>query len=562
MRAADALVRALAAGGARRVFTLSGNQIMSVFDAAVGAPVELIHVRHEAAAVHAADAIGRLSGRPGVALVTAGPGFANTVSALYAARCAESPLVLLSGAAPSGRTGAGAFQEMDQAGVAAAVSKASWTCAAPERLAGDFARARRLAMAGRPGPVHVAVPVDVLESVAQAGGAPAVEPAVEPGAECAAGSGGEGRAPAPVDLDADGPDAGEPDAARLDAACRAVGAAARPLVLAGPPYRRRHAAGVMRRLRGAGVAAAAMDSPRGLRDPALGALAEAVAQADLIVLLGKRLDHTLELGAAPPFAPDCRFVQIDPEAAALRQAAGNAGGRMALQAQGDPARWAAAMAERLAGCGMDAGWRAEVEAAVAYRPAHWRSAGGDAPVHPARLGYAVHDFLAGAAESVFVSDGGEIGQWAQACVSAPHRIINGPAGAIGAALPFALAARTLFPGARIAAALGDGTFGFHALEIDTAVRYGLPFVAVIGNDARWNAEVQVQRRNYGAGRAFGCELRASRYDGVARALDAYGAAVESAAALPAALEAAHASGLPACVNVRLQPVAAPVIARG
>lgn len=534
MRAADALVRAMAAGGVRRLFTLSGNQIMSVFDAAIGAPLQLIHVRHEAAAVHAADAIGRLSGRPGVALVTAGPGFANTLAALYAAKCAESPLVLLSGAAPSGRPGAGAFQEMDQAGLAAAVSKASWTCEDPERLAGDFARARRYAMAGRPGPVHVAAPADVLESV--------VKTAAEPEAD----AGEEGRAPAPADL---------------DAVCRAIGQAARPLVIAGPPYRRRHAAEVTGRLRDAGVAAVAMDSPRGLRDPALGAFAEAAAEADLIVLLGKRLDHLLELGTAPPFAPGCRFVQIDPEAEALRQAAGNAGGRMLLQAQGDPGRWAAAMAERLAGRSVDAGWRKEVEAAVAYRPAHWRGAGGDSPVHPARLGYAVHDFLAGAAESVFVSDGGEIGQWAQACVSAPHRIINGPAGAIGAALPFALAARTLFPDARIAATLGDGTFGFHPLEIDTAVRHDLPFVAVIGNDARWNAEVQVQRRSYGAGRAVGCDLRASRYDGVARALDAYGAAVESASALPAALEAAHASGLPACVNVRLQPIAAPLIAR-
>ncbi len=534
MRAADALVRAIVAGGTRHVFALSGNQIMSVFDAAVDVPLELIHVRHEAAAVHAADAIGRLSGRPGVALVTAGPGFANTLSALFAARCAESPLVLLSGAAPSGRPGAGAFQEMDQAGLAAAVCKASWTCVAPEQVAGDFARAWRRAKAGRPGPVHVAVPVDVLESVVQT----AAEPAVE--------SEEEGSAPAPADL---------------DAVCRAIGEAARPLAIAGPPYRRRHAAGVTLSLSDAGVAVVAMDSPRGLRDPALGAFAEAVAEADLVVLLGKRLDHMLDLGRAPPFAPDCRFVQIDPEAEALRQAAGNAGGRLMLQAQGDPGRWAAAMGERLAGCSLDVGWREEIEAAVAYRPAHWRQAGGDSPVHPARLGYAVHDFLAGSAESVFVSDGGEIGQWAQACVSAPHRIINGPAGAIGAALPFALAARTLFPVARIAATMGDGTFGFHPLEIDTAVRHDLPFVAVIGNDARWNAEVQIQHRNYGADRAIGCELRASRYDGVARALDAYGAAVESAAALPAALEAAHASGFPACVNVRLQPVAAPVITR-
>ena len=248
-----------------------------------------------------------------------------------------------------------------------------------------------------------------------------------------------------------------------------------------------------------------MDSPRGLRDPSLGAFAEAVAEADLVVLLSKRLDHMLELGAAPPFAPGCRFMQVDPEPEALRQAAGNAGDRMLLQVQGDPAGWAAAMAERLAGCSLDAGWRATVDAAVAYRPAEWRGIGSDSPVQPAQLGYAVHDFLAGSADSVFVSDGGEIGQWAQACVNAPHRIINGPAGAIGSALPFALAARTLFPQARIAATLGDGTFGFHPLEIDTAVRHGLPFVAVVGNDARWNAEVQIQHRTYGADRAVGCD---------------------------------------------------------
>lgn len=532
MRAADALVRAIAAAGARHVFTLSGNQIMSVFDAAIDTSLELIHVRHEAAAVHAADAVGRLSGRPGIALVTAGPGFANTLSALYVAACAESPLVLLSGAAPSGRPGAGAFQEMEQAELAAAVCKASWTCVGPEQVAGDFVRAWRRAAAGRPGPVHVAVPVDVLESVVRT-----AEP-VE--------SEGEGGAPAP---------------AAVDAVCRAIGDAARPLVVVGPPYRRRHAAGAARPLTDAGVAVVAMDSPRGLRDPALGAFAEAVAEADLVVLLGKRLDHLLDLGAAPPFAPGCRFVQIDPEAEALRQAAGNAGDRMLLQSQGDPRRWAAAMRERLAGRSPDTGWREEVEAAVAYRPAHWRAIRTDSPVHPAQLGYAVHDFLAGSPDSVFVSDGGEIGQWAQACVRTPHRIINGPSGAIGAALPFALAARTLFPKARIAAAMGDGTFGFHALEIDTAVRHDLPFLAVIGNDARWNAEVQVQHRNYGAGRAVGCELRASSYDGVARALDAYGAAVESAAALPAALDAAHAAGAPACVNVSLQPVAAPVITR-
>ena len=117
-----------------RAFALSGNQIMSVFDAAIDSGVELLHVRHEAAAVHMADAFGRLTGRPGVALVTAGPGFANTLSALYVALMAESPLVLLSGCAPH-RDSAGAFQDMPQADMALPVAKASWTLAegAPTR---------------------------------------------------------------------------------------------------------------------------------------------------------------------------------------------------------------------------------------------------------------------------------------------------------------------------------------------------------------------------------------------------------------------------------------------
>ena len=127
MRGADLLVRSLEAAGVEHLFALSGNQIMPLFDACVGRSIELVHVRHEAAAVHMADAWGRLTGSPGVALVTAGPGFANTLSALYVAAMAESPMVLLSGHAPTSRLGQAAFQEMPQAEMARHVSKASWT---------------------------------------------------------------------------------------------------------------------------------------------------------------------------------------------------------------------------------------------------------------------------------------------------------------------------------------------------------------------------------------------------------------------------------------------------
>jgi acetolactate synthase-1/2/3 large subunit len=145
-------------------------------------------------------------------------------------------------------------------------------------------------------------------------------------------------------------------------------------------------------------------------------------------------------------------------------------------------------------------------------------------------------------------------------LAAPARVINGVAGAIGAAIPFALAARAARPDARILCVLGDGTFGFHMAEFDTAHRHGLPFVAVVGNDARWNAEHQIQLREYGANRAHGCELApGTRYDLVASALGAHGEFVTRAAEIGPAVERAFASGKPACVNVVIEGQPAPSI---
>src|SRR6266700_5687833 len=163
-RGADLVVEALVAAGVRQLFSLSGNQILSVYDATVGREIRIIHTRHEAAAVHMADAWGRLGEEPGVALVTAGPGHLNALSALYGALMAESPVVLLSGHAPAGEVGRGAFQEMDQAGAAAPVTKASWVAKDASRLGGDMAWALEVARSGRPGPVHVSLPGDFLDA--------------------------------------------------------------------------------------------------------------------------------------------------------------------------------------------------------------------------------------------------------------------------------------------------------------------------------------------------------------------------------------------------------------
>ena len=182
-------------------------------------------------------------------------------------------------------------------------------------------------------------------------------------------------------------------------------------------------------------------------------------------------------------------------------------------------------------------------------------------MHPVEVCRAVQRVLDRHEDAVLISDGGEFGQWAQACLTARRRMTNGPAGAIGAAVPFAVAARLAFPDSPVVAMSGDGSVGFHLAEYDTAVRCGAPFVAVVGNDSRWNAEHQIQIRAYGAERAVGCELLPTRYDRVAAALGGHGEHVARAGELPAALDRALASGLPACVNVAIEGLAAPDLSR-
>eukprot|EP00913_Durusdinium_trenchii_P008891 g8357.t1 len=514
-----------------------------VREAAAG--LELIHVRHEAAAVHMADAWGRLTGFPGVALVTAGPGFANTLSALYVAMAAEAPLVLISGHAPQSALGRGAFQEMAQAEMAGHVVKASWSCAEAGQIGHDIARAIRTARSGRPGPVHVSVPFDLLETTVDR--FPAALPHAD---DCL-------------------PMFNMLDQVTAEAVLHELFTAQRPLVIAGPhASRKMHHAALTELQQATGVPVVAMESPRGLNDPSLGRFARVAAEADRVLLLGQPLNFMLKFGAAPSFAADCRFLMIDPEMRMIEQAATviDRAGRLPVTGLADTP----AAIERLTRLAADTkhdntDWLIEVRGAIAYRPEDWQTI--TAPeadrLHPAELCRIAQQVLDGGDddETVLISDGGEFGQWAQACLSATHRVINGPSGSIGSAIPFALSARAAFPEARIIAFLGDGTFGFHPAEFDTAVRYGLPFVAVVGNDACWNAERQIQLKSYGADRLHGCDLLPTRYDEMVRAMGGHGEYVTSAAELPDALERAFASGLPACVNVAISPIAAPLLSQ-
>lgn len=530
-RGADALVQALTRAGVKQIFTLSGNHIMPIFDAALDAGIRLIHTRHEASTVHMADAWARLTGEPGIALVTGGPGHANAVSALYTASMAESPVVLLSGHAPHDQLGMGAFQEMRQAEVAAPLTKASWVAASASDVANDVEKAMRWAKAGRPGPVHVSLPTDCLEEEAEVSPAPSRQ------------------------LDEKRP----PDVAPI---LERLSKARNPLILVGPALMTKAGRERTTALENAsGIPVIGMESPRGIADPSLGAFAEILAQADCVLLLGKRLDFTLKFGKSPAFDTECEFLQIDAEVDEIDRTRRAVGTRLLASAMADA--FTAADALTRAAKPSHSPWGDEVCAALAYRPAAWDTATSSESgrLHPVQALRPLQALLGAHPDAVFVCDGGEIGQWAQACLGAPNRVINGVAGSIGAALPFALAARMAKPDAPVIAVMGDGTFGFHAAEIDTAVRYELPFVCVVGNDARWNAEYQIQLREYGRERLIGCELLPTRYDQVTAAFGGHGELVTDAREVLPAAQRASRSGLPACLNIMIEGVPAPTIKR-
>lgn len=539
IRGADALVTAIATAGIRNIFTLSGNHIMPIFDAVFDQKIKLIHTRHEAAAVHMADAWARLTGEVGIAMVTGGPGHANAISALYTAMMAESPVVLLSGHAPINQLGMGAFQEMAQVDIALPLTKASWVCNDTNSLPSDFAKAVSIARSGRPGPVHISLPSDILDGVFN----------------------GELLMPQVSAFDAIPM---EPDTTAIKSIIDKLRKAKKPLVLTGPMMQSKETKKVLASLESAlSIPVIGMESPRGIGDPCLGAFSEVLAQSDCVLLLGKKLDFTLKFGKRPNFHDDCIFLQIDPENTEFERTKKAVDKKLIQTSQTDVMSAVDVITKLKDSANNDfQSWREEVRNAINFRPESWdKEISSENKIHPVHAFKPIQEILDGHPDSVLVSDGGEIGQWAQACLSAPNRIINGVAGSIGSGLSFAVAASLAKPGIPIVAIVGDGTFGFHSAEIDTAVRYQLPFLLLVGNDACWNAEHQIQIREYGQNRVIGCELLPTNYEKVCIAFGGFGELVSHQDHVLPAAKRAIASNLPACLNILINGLPAPNIRR-
>ncbi|HET9969614.1 MAG TPA: acetolactate synthase [Streptosporangiaceae bacterium] len=517
--------------GVSVMFTLSGGHVFPLYDAAVktDTPVRLLDVRHEQTAVFAAEATARLTRMPGLAVVTAGPGVTNSVSAVTTAWFNGAPVVVLAGRAPDYRWGAGSLQEMDHPPLLAPVTKRAWTEHLTAGVAGSVDEAFRLAASTHRGPVFLDISLEALYGQAEADrpAGPASRPLpvlVPDGAdvERIAGLLREARRPALV-LGSD------VWLGRAEDAARAAAEALRLPVIANGQAR-----GVL---------------PRGHELLVTRARSAALRQADLVIVAGTPLDFRLGYGSFGPADAPARVVHVADSPAGIATHV-----PLAASAAGDLSAFFTALAASGAS-GADPDWApglAEaVRAALAADGPLLASPAG--PVHPARIYGELLQVLDD--DAVVIGDGGDFVSFAGKYVE-PARpggwLDPGPFGCLGTGLGYAIAARVARPSAQVVLLLGDGAAGFSLMDADTLVRHGLPVVMVCGNNAGWGLERHPMRSLYGYDVAAdlqpGC-----RYDEVVSALGGAGEIVTAPGDIGPALRRAFDSGVPYLVNVVTDP---------
>jgi acetolactate synthase-1/2/3 large subunit len=524
MNNAEFLVRHLKARGVERVFVLCGNGLKPFLDACVACGMPMIDVRNEQGAAYMADLWGRATGSLGVVAVSAGPGHTNALTGLANSWWDGGPMLLISGCSTAATRGRGHFQELEQVAMAAPVCKYARFVARPETLPHELEQAIGAALAGRPGPAHLTVPLDVWT-------APAADT-----------TRALPNTPARVVSRA------VPDRDGVRAAVEALADARAPVLIAG--------SGAF--YAGAGEAlhdfAALTDIPvfsqmwdRGcIRDrwpqyvgvtsgEVNGAYAM-LARADVVLTLGARVDYRLGYGRPPVFDAGARFFRVDVDPSELSrtvtpEAAILADPRSALEALA--AEWAQKVDRP-----PHTAWCDQLRQARAAFLARWEERGREevCPVPSLRLCRELKPFLD--QEVTFLLDGGNIGRWAHMLLwdrHPAHWHTCGTSGVIGWGLPGAVAARLARPSHPVLLLSGDGSAGFTLAEIETALRFGTPYVAVIAADDAWGIEADSRPSD----RRQATTLGPIRFDRVAEALGARGVFIET----PSQIGPAVARGL-------------------
>ncbi len=524
--------RALKNAGVQCVFTLSGGHIMPIYDGCLDEGIRIVDVRHEQAAVHAADAWARLHpGRIGCALLTAGPGATDGVTGIANAWRANSPVLVIGGQGPLVNLRRGSLQEMDHISVMRPITKWAEACYATDRIGEYIEEAIRHALAGNPGPAYLEIPMDVLFGAVDLD-----------------------RTPCPTPLP---PARMAPDPDEVDRALDLLAAATQPMVMAGTGVKWSQGAEALNRFleatkmpcycNGMGRGTVPHDSPYFFNRTRRGYL----EQTDCVLLAGSLLDFRMRFGQSIPAS--AKIIQMDLDATLIghnRPADIGLVGNIGLTFD--------ALTRRAAERGLSLDWSSVVE--------QWRRKeieeeeslaaqlhSDEVPIDPMRLCKEIADFVDD--DMILIGDGGDIVAKAAKVVRVPKRgtwMDPGPLGTLGVGMPFALAAQLAHPDKRVLIIYGDGSFGLNGFEYDTAVRFGLPIVGIIGNDRAWGQMMRPQINMYGEERMVATELAPTRYDKVVEALGGHGELVTEPDQIRPALERAFASGKPACVNVMIR----------
>jgi acetolactate synthase I/II/III large subunit len=532
--AAGVIARFLKARGVDRVFGLCGGHIMPIWMRVDAEGIRIIDVRDERAAVYMAHAHAELTGGLGVALITAGPGVTNAMTGLANAHVCRAPVLVLSGVPPRQQENRGALQDMIHTDFVRPLTRYARTVREPALVLQelDEAVSRAFGQGGEPGPVYLDFPVDTLRT----------------------------EVPRPIQLAEHFAPKPRPhlipDPAAVDCAVEVLWSARRPLFVSGRGARGSGPA-MTRLLDALGALYLDTGESRGLvpeDHPSVVAAmrGSVIGDADVVVTVGRRLDFQLAYGS-PAIYGNARFVRIADAPSELRD---NRRGEVEVFATPAIALEAIlhAAGDRAPATNRD--WAAKVRARHVERTrklqASMRSAapGSDGRMHPNVLLAALRDALP--QDAVIVADGGDFLSFARVGLSASTYLDPGSLGCIGIGTPFGIAASLACPGKIVAVLTGDGSFGFNAMEIDTAVRHRAPILIVVANNGGWAIEVRDQQETYG--KVVGTRLQFADHAAMARAFGMHGERVERAEDLPAAIERALANR-PALLDVVVTPEA-------
>jgi len=523
----ELLAKSLKAQGMDTLFYLMGGPMLETESACIKLGVRAIDSRHEQGASMMAHAYSRLTRRPGVCMASSGPGTINMATGVANAFVDAAPLIAVGGTSPRIFFGMDAFQEVDQLSLYKPITKWATRILDAKRIPDVVATAFRQATSGRPGPVYIDLPGDVL-------GEKVEDNAVTYPAAWK---------PAPRTL-------GDP--AAIKEAIALLARAERPIIVAGSGVWWSDGAAALRAFVDAtGIPFWTKPISRGLipEDHALSFLnarSTAFAESDCVLAVGTRFDWMIQFGRPPRFSADMKVIHVDVDPAELGHnrpvdvpIAGDARAVLEqLRAEADgkvnPKRYAPWTGKLRT---LDAEKGAEQDKAMSRD---------ELPMHPLRLCKEVRDFLK--RDAILVVDGQEIlnfGRQAIPTYTPGHRLNSGAFGTMGVGLPYGVGAKLAKPDTQVLVLHGDGSFGINAMDIDTAVRHNIPVVTVISNNGGWTADAPWSRPLPKPGRNLGY----TRYDRLAVDLGAHGEFVEKPHEIRPALERAFASGKPAVVNV-------------